>query len=562
MNKEQKRKLALIAVLGAALLVGGTFAFQAFNQQAINDRLRDNEVEVGGRVHDYYNRDTENKDVFVENYGQEEIMARIRLSEFMEIQERGQSSFTPVVEGTERDDVTSWTTWKPEAEEMSQRQIGSDSAHFEPYSNLTFGWHRDGQFAPWYLPTFNLDEADERTAAAGHARDYIAGNGATDGSTDGATQPGDGTDAFWSEDESYDNSTGTWPGSQATRETAQHLQQERPPLTMEEWAELDNSEKIGDFWVIDYQTGWAYWASKLQTGETTSYLLDAAQMTPAADDINGTYYYGIHVSSHLLSPEHSDDFLEEDSEGEHHEHLPDFLQGIRNNAMDQDWGLPGLPTENPPANVNSSPGDFNFGLMTPGRLFTMAGQQFRYLENQGGGNHLIIRNSMIPSISWNGQPARLQTWYNALIQAESTLEPMVQPVAIPTPVPGIASSSINLTTSGWLPSNLASFPAVANDSTTVATSGGSKQAFALSLADVARVSGPGLGFPNHAQRVAGAQGNVNGWWLRTPGAGGQAWSILSADFGAAGWLAGFQNASHAMRDSGVRPALIIWQREA
>ena len=65
MNKEQKRKLALIAVLGAALLVGGTFAFQAFNQQAINDRLRDNEVEVGGRVHDYYNRETENKDVFV-----------------------------------------------------------------------------------------------------------------------------------------------------------------------------------------------------------------------------------------------------------------------------------------------------------------------------------------------------------------------------------------------------------------------------------------------------------------------------------------------------------------
>ncbi|WZL24150.1 hypothetical protein V4331_03330 [Lactococcus formosensis subsp. formosensis] len=121
MNKEQKRKLALIAVLGAALLVGGTFAFQAFNQQAINDRLRDNEVEVGGRVHDYYNRETENKDVFVQNYGQEEIMARIRLSEFMEIQERGQSSFTPVVEGTERADVTSWTTWKPEAEEMSQR---------------------------------------------------------------------------------------------------------------------------------------------------------------------------------------------------------------------------------------------------------------------------------------------------------------------------------------------------------------------------------------------------------------------------------------------------------
>lgn len=556
MNKEQKRKLALIAVLGAALLVGGTFAFQAFNQQAINDRLRDNEVEVGGRVHDYYNRETENKDVFVQNYGQEEIMARIRLSEFMEIQERGQSSFTPVVEGTERADVTSWTTWKPEAEEMSQRQIGSDSARFEPYSNLTFGWHRDGQFAPWYLPTFNLDEADERTAAAGHARDYIAGNGATDGSTDGATHPGDGTDAFWSEDESYDNSTGTWPGSQATRETAQHLQQERPPLTIEEWTELDNSEKIGDFWVIDYQTGWAYWASKLQVGETTSYLLDAAQMTPAADDINGSYYYGIHVSSHLLSPEHSDDFLEEDSEGEHHEHLADLLQGIRNNAMDQDWGLPGLPTENPPADVDSSPRDFNFGLMEPGRLFIMAGQQFRYLENQGGGNHLIIRNTPIFNVSWNNQSDEKNIWYSNLIKTEPVLEEMIQPVALPAfnDVAGVVSGSGGLATwefvgsHRWVPLDLNAFPEVANDETFRDISG-SKQAFSLSLADVKRLSGPGLGFSNLAQRSSGW------WWLRTPAGSSLAW-VIHMD----GGLNAPLDRSFIQGGGGTRPALIIYQR--
>ncbi|MFK5005340.1 hypothetical protein ACI1UH_03175 [Lactococcus formosensis subsp. bovis] len=548
MNKEQKRKLGLIADLSAALLVGGTFAFQAFNQQAINDRLRDSEVEVGGRVHDYYNRETENEDVFVENYGQEEIMARIRLSEFMEIQERGQSSFTPVVDGTERDDVTSWTTWKPEAEEMSQRQIGSDSARFEPYSNLTFGWHRNGQFAPWYLPTFNLDEADERTAAAGHARDYIAGNGATDGSTDGATHPGNGTDAFWLEDEEYDNSTGTWPGSQVTRHVAQNLQQERSPLTMGEWAELDNSEKIGDFWVIDYQTGWAYWASKLQVGETTSYLLDAAQMTPAADDINGSYYYGIYVSSHLLSPEHSDDFLEEDSEGEHHEHLADLLQGIRNNAMDQDWGLPGLPTENPPADVDSAPGDFNFGLMEPGRLFTMAGQQFRYLENQGGGNHLVIRNNPLSAISWNDHEASLTSWYSEL---REEVRNIVAPIAPSFSTGGASDTGVGLDANRWLATNLPED--VAADETRVVPeeSGGVQRAFSLSLADINRLSGAGLGFPNLAQRAALG---TEWWWLRTPVFGLNAWGV-GVDGRVWGGLGSIGGDFHA----GVRPALILHQ---
>ncbi|MDG6120608.1 hypothetical protein NF344_08985 [Lactococcus formosensis] len=48
MTPDKKRKLRNIAILSLLGLIGGTFAFTAFNQQAINDRLRDNEVEVGG----------------------------------------------------------------------------------------------------------------------------------------------------------------------------------------------------------------------------------------------------------------------------------------------------------------------------------------------------------------------------------------------------------------------------------------------------------------------------------------------------------------------------------
>ena len=101
MSPEKKRKLRNIALLALLGLIGGTFAFTAFNQQAINDRLRENPVrEAAGRVHDYFNRETENKDVFVENYGQEPIMARIRLSEFMEYQERGEPGFEQLVGGS------------------------------------------------------------------------------------------------------------------------------------------------------------------------------------------------------------------------------------------------------------------------------------------------------------------------------------------------------------------------------------------------------------------------------------------------------------------------------
>lgn len=88
MSPEKKRKLRNIALLALLGLIGGTFAFAAFNQQAINDRLRENRADYGGRVHDYFNSDSGNKDVFVENFGQEPIIVRLKLSEFMAIQER------------------------------------------------------------------------------------------------------------------------------------------------------------------------------------------------------------------------------------------------------------------------------------------------------------------------------------------------------------------------------------------------------------------------------------------------------------------------------------------
>ena len=187
MTPDKKRKLRDIALLSLLGLIGGTFAFTAFNQQALNDRENNIQVEVGGRVHDYYNRDTENKDVFVVNYGEQPIMARIRLSEYLETQQTGAVAPTPLVADTEREQFNTWTPYIPSATAIGLRTgVG---AAFNRYSNLSFGWSREGQSAPWYLPTFNHNNLDLSTAAAGHARDLA------DGSEE-LTHPGDGTDAY------------------------------------------------------------------------------------------------------------------------------------------------------------------------------------------------------------------------------------------------------------------------------------------------------------------------------------------------------------------------------
>ncbi|MGY0180279.1 hypothetical protein [Lactococcus garvieae] len=543
-EKKKRRHLRNIALLVLLLLVVvGTYAFQAFNPRAINDRENRQDIGTGGRVHDYYNRDTENKDVFVENYGDRPIMARIRLSEFLETKSDGEAAFTPLVPGTVRENVESWTTWIPTADNINVRANVNGSNAFNRYSTLTLGWSRSGQDAPWYMPSFNHDSDDLRTAAAGHARDWIEGDGATDGVTDGTTHPGDGTDAYWSSGDTFDNSAGIWPGQEIVQEVAQNLPQGRPPMTIEQWDELEDYQKIGDFWVIDHQTGWAYWASLIEAGNATSYLLDAAEMTSAIDETvsNGYYYYGIHVDSQLISPRHSDDFLEGGDE-----RLADFLTGIRNNSMNN------AGSTNPRFEFDSPPSAFNFETMLPGRIFTMAGEEYKYLEDMGNGNHMIIRHEAIRNTNFNNQTQVLSNWFSAL---GAEVHDIVQPVSIPTNVPSITEAQAAPWIGEgerWLPGGLVNFPATAGDETGVNPSG-TPQAFALSLADVVRLSTPEGPFPNHPRRV-GARDTF--WWLRTPAAPGAAWhvAVLSGWFGQ---LGGAVSVAGNYPDGGVRPALII-----
>ncbi|NHJ19114.1 hypothetical protein ET008_09590, partial [Lactococcus garvieae] len=264
-------------------------------------------------------------------------------------------------------------------------------------------------------------------------------------------------------------------------------------------------------------------------------------MTAAIEDtvFNGSYYYGIHVDSQLISPDNSEEFT---NDGENHDsNLDYFLEGVQNNAVDDDFG-------NPAYDENSAPSDFSFHLMNPGRIFTMANEQYRYLEDMGDGNHLIIRNDSIRSRSWNQLDETLSTWYGEL---DSAVQAMVQPVANEFTTGEVADGDVTFTGgTRWIPNNLEGD--VALDITQI-VSGGTRRAFALSLADVARLSGEGLGFPNHAQR--GSSGALLGWWwLRTPAPGANAWGVSTG-----GNLNGFIDRTGSNTNGGVRPALILHQ---
>lgn len=591
MSPEKKRKLRNIALLAILGLIGGTFAFTAFNQQAINDREVENRAVVGGRVHDYFDGD-ENKDVFVENFGRKPILVRLQLSEFMEIQERGSNDWDQVTPG-DREDLDTWTTYIPEVNNVSRRRNLGDnlSVEFNDWSNLTFGYEHGNVSPPWYLPTFNTEYDSDITAAAGHARDLSFGL-----ENSRATHAGTGEANFWSQGQRYTNN-GQWPGQTIERTTAQNLYQDQAPITLHQWNQRweayqnglsDGQDLIGNFWVMDEADGWAYYAIALQEGEATSYLLDASHMTDAADNIQGSYYYGVHVKSELIDAsgnlhdsegrnprsrglEQSHDISRFSNEPRHDGFsgaLGDFLELVRMTTFD---------------NMNTDLPDFMLdhlfaaarGAIRPGARFTTSGEQFMYLgrssaaaDQEGGaveslnmvraGAPMIIRTRTLKGVSWNDQPAELETWYDE--ELNDDFKERVLPVVIPArdAVPGVSEEDIDWGDhEAWLPTSLSG--PVANDLTR-AHPAGTPQAFALSMADVmffssdqGQLSRNPVAFPNSQSRMAG---DGEWWFTRTPADTGLAWGIDNGThIGLGAFSPGPRHQSGT--NGGVRPALII-----
>ena len=81
MAKKKKLVTAVVAVAtAAALTLGGTFAWQSISQTALNEAS--DVINPGGRLHDDFYIDDNgnyNADIYVENFAEDEIFARVRL---------------------------------------------------------------------------------------------------------------------------------------------------------------------------------------------------------------------------------------------------------------------------------------------------------------------------------------------------------------------------------------------------------------------------------------------------------------------------------------------------
>ncbi len=290
--KTKKRKIAAsigAVAMAAAILLTGTFAWQSISQQALNETM--SAVNPGGRLHDDF--DGRNKDVYVENFGDTPIFARVRLDEYMELgQDAGKNleaedrNATPLAAGSSINDKTTWKPHIPNAE---------DDPFHEHWT-----WTMGGKTV--YMPTFNKNKDSLKADINGtyegttpddnvHFDDYVT-------YTDGQEKTADAVYDIDTNDVDEGDSAVEGTNIETIEET--HTARETQTaqvMTMAEWKE--KGSPLGKYWVYDTD-GWAYWAELLQPGEATGLLLDGIRMTSIQDD---NWYYAINVTGQFVTPD-------------------------------------------------------------------------------------------------------------------------------------------------------------------------------------------------------------------------------------------------------------------
>jgi hypothetical protein len=258
-NYQRKKTATMTLMLALILVLTGTFAWYSISQRALNKI--DVPANSGGRIHDDFHKqdviatisNTANKDVYAENFGENDLFVRIKLSEYLEVDGE-------VIAGSSNADG-SIASYAPYA------------ANSEARANVT--WNFGGQKI--FLPTFNINQNSLWTDAKGDARDVLAEQ---DPTWEGAqTGIGPGTHDYFVEGQVYTDDR--YPNEErVARSTLAQIElpnsenlENKLIYTMAEWLALDEANQGGNFWVLDVD-GWAYWANVLEAGEATSLLLN------------------------------------------------------------------------------------------------------------------------------------------------------------------------------------------------------------------------------------------------------------------------------------------------
>ena len=345
---------AVALALAAVMLLGGTFAWQSISQTAENETA--NIVNPGGRLHDDF--DGSNKDIYVENFGEEPIFARVRLEEYLALVINQGKSYaktetklgTMTTSGEGESTTYTYTGDIYVFDEENLNEDGSFTA-----GNEWWKWQVGSESSEetYYMPTFNKNKdslaADVNgwykngigvfgTATTKTIDSVVTSRDAADGQYEGyAAYTADSTktaNAIYDIDRNSADELGTLSAAglnalidgtttiyDATavqlvseEHTAQQIGTTSGLISMADWVSMVENqmiedefagvgdptydiEQFGNYWVYDTD-GWVYWSAPIMPGTTTGLLLDGIQRTAVMDD---SYYYGINVVAQFVT---------------------------------------------------------------------------------------------------------------------------------------------------------------------------------------------------------------------------------------------------------------------
>ena len=322
-SKPQNPVSAVVAaVLVVVIALTGTYAWRSISQTALNEAASGGNP--GGRLHDDFNGS--NKDIYVENFGDIPIFARIQLREYMETgkdaginKDDPNRDATPVLAGTDINDISTWTV----------HTLGDSHASFH---SEYWKWTLGGETV--FMPTFNKNKdslaADINGTFAGPDGDPATDNdryGDYVNYTLGEQKTGSAVYDADADEEDEGEAAVEGVDIETREEThAAKATQNATVLSMAEWKA--QGAPRGKYWVYDTD-GWAYWAEAIQPGEATGMLLDGIELQKNLTD----WYYAIKVTAQFAT---ADDLgSKTDSDGFFQEGMTDdallLLSGISGN---------------------------------------------------------------------------------------------------------------------------------------------------------------------------------------------------------------------------------------
>jgi len=319
------RKIAAGLTAGSlsAIIITGTLAWTSMNSQITNVWFGKGQAsEAGGTLHDDHTDSGANKDVYVENWGNENLFVRVRLAEYMELgtgagilSESKDQSNVPVpnpqnhaVSVAGRQDVVDIPdTWQIHIPDSADPAACTSAADFHHY------WNWDMGGSKFYYP------APENSR---QIKGYV-----DSGSPEGLS--------------AVSVNSGGVKAKQTLNATV---------MTMAQWKA--GGSQIGPYWVMDTD-GWSYWAAPLEPGSATGLLVNNVTLRTQPDQ---DYYYGINVIAQMATKDGATEKGEPDNYNSFGEDINGTWTQDGHDLMDliTGTGITATPTPPPASDILAS----------------------------------------------------------------------------------------------------------------------------------------------------------------------------------------------------------------